>query len=85
MAGSVKLTLSVDRHLIDKAKRYARRHDRSLSDLVSSYLRQITSDQQGADEVDPLVREVADEIPVDQIVDLDDARYQHLKDKYLHG
>ena len=81
----MRLTLSVDGKLIDRAKRYVRRNDRSLSDLVSSYLRQITSDQQGADEVDPLVREVADEIPVDQIVDLDDVRYQHLKDKYLHG
>ena len=85
MLGSVKLTLSVDRHLIDKAKRYARRHDRSLSDLVSSYLRQITADEQDVDDVDPLVRDVADEIPIDQVVDLDDARYQHLKDKYLHG
>ncbi len=85
MLGSVKLTLSVDRHLIDKAKRYARRHDRSLSDLVSIYLRQITADEQDVDDVDPLVRDVADEIPVDQIVDLDDARYQHLRDKYLHG
>ena len=33
----------------------------------------------------PLVRDVADEIPIDQVVDLDDARCQHLKDKYLHG
>ena len=39
----------------------------------------------GWDEVDPLVREVADEIPVDQIVDLDDTRCQHLKGKFLHG
>ena len=39
----------------------------------------------GWDEVDPLVREVADEIPVDQIVDLDDTKYQHLKGKFLHG
>ena len=85
MARSVKLTLNVDRNLIDKATRYARRHDMSLSELVSSYLRQVTADQQDADEVDSLVREVADEIPVDQIMDLDDTRCQHLKGKFLHG
>ena len=85
MAGSEKLTLSMDGSLIDRAKRYARRHDRSLSDLVSSYLRQITADEQDADDVDRLVRDVADEIPMDQIVDLDDARYQHLKDKHLRA
>lgn len=85
MLDSVKLTLSVDRDLIDKAKRYARRHDKSLSDLVSSYLRQITADEQDANDVDPLVRDVADEIPMDQIMDLGDARCQHLKAKYLRG
>ena len=81
----MKLTLSVDGNLIDRAKRYARRHDKSLSELVSSYLRQITAGEQDADEDDPLVRDVADEIPMDQIVDLHDARYQHLKDKYLRA
>ena len=85
MLDSVKLTLSVDRDLIDKAKRYARRHDKSLSDLVSSYLRQITADEQDADDVYPLVRDVADELPMDQIADLGDARCQHLKAKYLRG
>ena len=85
MARSVKLTLNVDRNLIDKATRYARLHDMSLAELVSSYLRQVTADQQDADEVDSLVREVADEIPVDQIVDLDDTKCQHLKGKFLHG
>ena len=85
MAGSAKLTLSVDGNLIDRAKRYARRHDRSLSDLVSSYLRQITGDEPDADDVDPFVRDVADEIPMDQIADLDDAKYRHLKDKYLRA
>ena len=85
MPGSVKLTLSVDGNLIDRAKRYARRHDRSLSDLVSSCLRQITADERDADDVDPLVRDVADEIPMDQVADLDDAKYQHLKDKYLRA
>ena len=72
-------------NMAGRAKRYARRHDRSISDLVSSYLRQIAADEQDADDVAPLVRDVADEIPMDQIVDLDDARYQHLKDKYLRA
>lgn len=85
MLDRVKLTLSIDTGLIDKAKQYARRHDRSLSDLVSSYLRQITADEQDADDVDPRVRDVADEVPMDQIVDLGDARCQHLKAKYLRG
>ena len=71
--------------MADRAKQYARGHARNLSDLVSSYLRQITADQQDAGDVDPLVIDVADEIPMDRIVDLHDARYQHLKDKYLRA
>lgn len=37
-----KLTLSIDQTVIEKAKEYARKSGRSLSDLVESYLKSIT-------------------------------------------
>lgn len=45
-----KLTLSIEEEVIAKAKAYARKSGRSLSDLVQAYLERITSAdaQQGA-------------------------------------
>ena len=51
-----KLTLSIDKELVPKAKAYARKTGRSLSDLVESYLRSIVSVSQGSTEFSPIVR-----------------------------
>ena len=40
-----KLTLSVDKKLAEKAKKYARNQGRSLSDLVESYFKVLISDE----------------------------------------
>jgi len=40
---NTKLTLSVDSQVITKAKEYAKKSGRSLSDLIENYLKNITS------------------------------------------
>jgi len=40
---AVKLTLTVEKEVIEKAKIYAKEKGRSLSDIVESYLKSITS------------------------------------------
>ena len=37
-----KLTLSIDKQIIEKAKEFASRSNRSLSDIVETYLARIT-------------------------------------------
>lgn len=37
-----KLTLSIDKQIIEKAKEFARRSNRSLSDIIETYLEKIT-------------------------------------------
>lgn len=44
-----KLTLSVDKSLAEKAKLYARSQGRSLSDLVESYFKVLTTDSEDSD------------------------------------
>ena len=39
---NTKLTLTMDKSVIERAKKYARRQDRSLSNLVENYLKSIT-------------------------------------------
>jgi hypothetical protein len=81
---TTKLTLSVDKRLVEKAKRYAQRHKKSLSELVSSYLDFISNEKGTTEEIDPDVLEAADEIPYERLPKLKDRKYEYLKDKYLH-
>jgi hypothetical protein len=45
---NTKLTLNVDHEVIKSAKLFAKSRGRSLSDLVESYLRMISDNQQGS-------------------------------------
>ncbi|PCE63870.1 DUF6364 family protein [Sediminicola luteus] len=40
---NTKLTLSIEQEIIEKAKMYAKSNNRSLSDLIESYLRSLTT------------------------------------------
>ncbi len=80
---TTKLTLSVDKETIEKAKRYAQEHNRSLSELVTYYLEALTEEEKSRLEIDPEILEIADEIPVEELPDEPDPKYRYLKDKYL--
>lgn len=41
---NAKLTLSINRAIIEKAKQYAKGNNQSLSQIIESYLEKITSD-----------------------------------------
>jgi hypothetical protein len=82
---TTKLTLSVEKAIIDQAKRYAQEHNRSLSEIVAKYLEYLTGDAATAIDIDPEVLDLSDEIPVEQLKDPDDIKYRYLRDKYMHG
>ena len=81
---TTKLTLSVEKGVIQKAKAYARKHQRSLSEIVTGYLSSLTAGVDAEEEIDEEVMALAGDIPAERIPDLDDHRYRFLKDKYLH-
>lgn len=41
---SIKLTLNVEKEVMERAKRYARKTGRSLSEIIESYLSSITEE-----------------------------------------
>jgi hypothetical protein len=43
---NTKLTLTIEQSVIEKAKKYAKEKERSLSDLIESYLKAITKENQ---------------------------------------
>lgn len=46
---TTKLTLTVEKAIIDRAKSYAKRTGRSLSELIESYLENITQEDHDTD------------------------------------
>jgi hypothetical protein len=81
---TTKLTLSVDKQVVQRAKRFARNQKQSLSQIVSRYLEYISSVDLSAEEIDPEVLQLSDRIPLKDLPDLRDSKYQYLKKKYVH-
>ena len=63
-----KLTLRLNKRVIDKAKDYAHNHNISLSKLVESYLESITKQKAVATEISPLVESLSGVIQLDEIL-----------------
>jgi len=82
---TTKLTLSVDKATIEKAKRYAQEHNRSLSEIVTHYLKALTEGNEALSEIDPEIMEIADEIPVEALPEDADTKFKYLKEKYLNA
>jgi hypothetical protein len=73
-----KLTIRVDRDLLERAKRYANEHNTTLTRLVSEYLRQLNvQDDPLADA--PIVRRLSGTLS--QKASVDDYR-EYLEEKY---
>jgi hypothetical protein len=74
-----KLTLSVDEQVIERARRYSRRHNTSISQLVSNYLAQLDADE-GEQAYSPTVRRLLGILPSDTDIE---QYHRHLEEKYL--
>jgi len=81
---TTKLTLSVEKRVVQKAKRYARTHKKSLSQIVTNYLDYISSQGAELTEINPEVLEASGQIPMKKIPNLKEPKYRYLKHKYLH-
>jgi ATP-dependent Lon protease len=81
---TTKLTLSVEKRVVQKAKRYAQIRKKSLSEIVTKYLDYISSQPAEQQDIDPEVLEASGNILPERIPDLKDAKYRYLKEKYLH-
>jgi hypothetical protein len=56
---TTKLTLSIEKEVIEQSKRYAASQNRSLSDLIESYLRTITVPERKSLEITDKVRSLS--------------------------
>jgi len=81
---NTKLTLTIDKSIIQKAKRYAKNKERSLSDLIENYLKAITEDIDSKEgEITPLVKSLKGSFKAPSNFDYKEELTQALSDKYL--
>ncbi len=79
-----KLTLSVDKILAQKAKLYARSQGRSLSDLVESYFKVLTTDDDDSDLiVSPKIKALKGSLKVTDDYNYKKELSESLSKKYL--
>lgn len=62
---NTKLTLNLDKNVIDEAKAYAKSHHVSLSKLIENYLHSLTRESKKRSSVSPLVESLTGIIPSD--------------------
>jgi replicative DNA helicase len=77
-----KLTLRIDKDLIQKAKRYSKKTGTSVSRMVSDYLRLVTArEEKKEQELTPRVRRLMGALKGSKLSEEDYKR--HLEEKYL--
>ena len=77
-----KLTLNVDKNVIEQAKEYAKSHQISLSRLVESYLASLVEKKDRETEITPLVKSLSGVIELDKDFDYKESYTDFLMEKY---
>ncbi len=81
---NTKLTLTIEQQIIAKAKKYAKKRGRSLSDIVENYLKAITKEKDDSDiEITPLVKSLKGSFKAPSGFDYKKELEKSLSDKYL--
>ena len=81
---NTKLTLSIEEQVIEKAKEYAKKQGRSLSNIVEEYLKAISKSRvsKKESEFDPLVDELCGSIKIPNNKSYDEILGEALIEKY---
>lgn len=79
---NAKLTLSLDRDIIEQAKEFARSQHKSLSKLIEGYLRQVAQSDKSSKQVTPLVAKLSGVIDARKLGDHKSEYADFLTDKY---
>ncbi|MEO9210195.1 MAG: DUF6364 family protein [Ginsengibacter sp.] len=80
---NTKLTLTIEKSIIEKAKKYAKDKERSLSDLVENYLKALTKNvPQDNIELTPIVKSLKGSFSAPENFDYKKELANSLSEKY---
>ncbi len=81
---NTKLTLTIDRSVIQDAKKYAQKNRRSLSDLVENYFKILVNEEPtDQEELTPLVRSMKGAFKISRGIDYKKELTSSLSKKYM--
>lgn len=82
---NTKLTLTIEKKIIDKAKRYAKKKNRSLSDIVENYFKLLTLEErrQNEETLSPIVKSLKGSFKTSEKIDYKKELEKRLEEKYL--
>lgn len=83
---NTKLTLTIEESVIEKAKKYAKSRERSLSDLIENYLKALTKDtnsEEETSELTPIVKSLKGTFNAPENFDYKEELSKKLSEKYL--
>ncbi|MBX2949011.1 MAG: hypothetical protein KF704_07005 [Crocinitomicaceae bacterium] len=82
---NTKLTLTIEQSVIEKAKKYAREKERSLSDLIENYLKALIEEEpKGANKKEtPIVKLLRGSFKMPKNFDAKKELTDRLSEKYL--
>jgi formiminotetrahydrofolate cyclodeaminase len=79
---TTKLTLTVEKSIIERAKSYARNTGRSLSELIESYLETITKDN-GDQDLSPKLKNIVGAVKLPKNFDEEKELRSYFEKKHL--
>ena len=81
-----KLTLKLDKFVIEQAKEYASSHKRSLSRIIEAYLKSLIIDSQKSEdndiELSPFVKRMSTGVKIPTDLNYKDEFLKHMDEKY---
>lgn len=83
---NAKLTLTIDKDVIEQAKRYAKSEKRSLSNLIESFLRRVSQEEDDKifdEELHPTILALKGSVKVSEDFDYKKKLEEALREKYL--
>ena len=81
---NTKLTLTIEQTIIEKAKKYAKDKERSLSSLIENYLKALTNESNAEDiEFTPTVKSLKGSFVMPKNLDYKKELANRLSEKYL--
>ncbi len=78
---NTKLTLNLEKSIIEQAKSYAKSHHVSLSKIIENYLESLTAHTKNTTKISPLVESLTGVIPNNNTNEKDDYG-NYLSEKY---
>ncbi|MEJ4086802.1 DUF6364 family protein [Galbibacter orientalis] len=82
---NTKLTLTLEKEIIQKAKKYAKDKNRSLSDIIENYLKILTKEEKAnkSTKLNPVVKSLKGSFKMPKNMDYKKELRNRLEEKYL--